>query len=145
MRTRRSAASTRSGWKLVYDGVRSDFWKAYEDKIKGLDLSYSIGMQVKSDDGTIADVRYGGPAQLAGIAPAVKLIAVNGRQFNPTLLREAVAKTATDSKPIELLVKNGEFYQTFRVAYRGGEKYPHLVRDPAVPDLLTEIIKSKAK
>ena len=25
----------RSGWKLVYDGVRSDFWKAYEDKIKG--------------------------------------------------------------------------------------------------------------
>lgn len=136
---------TRSGWKLVYDGVRSDFWKAYEDKIKGLDLSYSIGIQVKSDDGTIADVRYGGPAQLAGIAPAVKLVAVNGRQFNPTLLREAVAKTATDSKPIELLVKNGEFYQTFRVAYQGGEKYPHLVRDPAVPDLLTEIIKSKAK
>jgi predicted metalloprotease with PDZ domain len=136
---------TRSGWKLVYDDVRSDFWKAYEDKIKGLDLSYSIGIQVKSEDGTIGDVRYGGPAQLAGLSPSVKLIAVNGRQFNPIILREAVAKTATDSKPIELLVKNGEFYQTFRVSYRGGEKYPHLVRNPAVPDLLTEIIKSKAK
>ena len=78
-------------------------------------------------------MRYGGPAQKAGVAPSVKLIAVNGRQFNPTVLREAVAKTATDSKPIELLVKNGEFYQTFRVAYHGGEKYPHLVRDPRRP------------
>jgi predicted metalloprotease with PDZ domain len=136
---------TRSGWKLVYDGVRSDFWKAYEDKIKALDLSYSIGIQVKSDDGTIGDVRYGGPAQVAGVAPSVKLIAVNGRQFNPTLLREAVAKTATDAKPIELLVKNGEFYQTFRVTYRGGEKYPHLVRDLSMPDLLTDIIQPKVK
>jgi predicted metalloprotease with PDZ domain len=135
----------RSGWKLVYDNVRSDFWKAFEDKIKGVDLSYSIGIQVKTEDGTIADVRYGGPAQKAGVAPAVKLIAVNGRQFNPTLLREAVAKTATDSKPIELLVKNGEFYQTFRVSYQGGEKYPHLVRDGAAPDLLSEIIKAKSK
>jgi predicted metalloprotease with PDZ domain len=135
----------RSGWKLVYDGVRSDFWKAYEDKFKGLDLSYSIGIMVKSEDGMIGDVRYGGPAQKAGVSPSVKLIAVNGRQFNPTVLREAVAKTATDSKPIELLVKNGEFYQTFRVSYQGGEKYPHLVRDAATPDLLTEIISAKVK
>jgi predicted metalloprotease with PDZ domain len=135
----------RSGWKLTYDGVRSDFWKATEDKFKGVDLSYSIGIQVKAEDGLIADVRYGGPAQKAGVAPAVKLIAVNGRQFTPTILREAVAKTATDSKGIELLVKNGEFYQTFRVNYQGGEKYPHLVRDAAVPDLLSEITKAKAK
>ncbi len=136
---------TRSGWKLVYDGVRSDFWKAYEDKIKGVDLSYSIGMQVKSEDGTIGDVHYGGPAQKAGVTPSVKLIAVNGRQFNPTVLREAVAKTGTDSKPIELLVKNGEFYQTFRVSYQGGEKYPHLMRDGAVPDLMTAIITGRVK
>ena len=135
----------RAGWKLVYDGVRSDFWKAYEDKIKAVDLSYSLGFQVKADDGTIADVRYGGPAQKAGVTPAVKLIAINGRQFNPTVLREAVAKTATDSKPLELLVRNGEFYQTFRVSYQGGERYPHLMRDGSAPDLLTEITKAKRR
>jgi predicted metalloprotease with PDZ domain len=135
----------RSGWKLVYDSVRSDFWKATEDKFKAVDLSYSIGLQVKTEDGTIGDVLYGGPAQKAGIAPAVKLIAVNGRQFSPTVVREAVAKTATDSKPLELLVKNGEFYQTFHVNYQGGERYPHLVREASAPDLLSEIIKAKSK
>jgi len=68
---------------------------------------------------------------------------VNGRQFTATVLREAAARTATDAKPVELLVKNGEFYQTHRVEYRGGERYPHLVRDPAAPDLLTAIIAPK--
>jgi len=61
------------------------------------------------------------------------------------VLREAVQKTATESRPIDLLVKNGEFYETHRVEYRGGERYPHLVRDSSTPDLLTEIIKPKAK
>jgi predicted metalloprotease with PDZ domain len=133
-----------SGWKLVYDGIRSDFWKAYEERRKVTDLSYSLGFQVK-EDGEISDVRYGGPAQKAGVSPSVKLIAVNGRQFTATVLREAAARTATDAKPVELLVKNGEFYQTHRVEYRGGERYPHLVRDPAAPDLLTAIIAPKVK
>jgi predicted metalloprotease with PDZ domain len=102
-------------------------------------------MLISSEDGTIADVRYGGPAQKAGIAPSVKLIAVNTRQYTPTVLREAIAKTATDAKPLELLVKNGEFYQTFRIDYRGGEKYPHLTRNAATPDLMTAILAPKVK
>ncbi|HKA00550.1 MAG TPA: hypothetical protein VKE70_28760 [Candidatus Solibacter sp.] len=130
----------RAGWKLVYDNVRSDFWKAYEDKKKFTDLSYCIGIQVK-EDGTLQDVRYGSPAQKAGVAPAVKLIAVNGRQFTPTVLREAVAA----GKPVELLIKDGEFYKSFKVDYTGGERYPHLVRDNSSPDLLTAIVAGKAK
>jgi len=93
------------------------------------------------EDGTVDDVRYGGPAQKAGVTPSVKVIAVNGRQFTPTVIREAVAA----GKPVELLVKDGEFYKTFRVDYSGGEKYPHLVRDQSKPDLLTEIISAKRK
>jgi predicted metalloprotease with PDZ domain len=135
----------RSGWKLVYDGIRSDFFKASEEKFKWVDMSYSLGIQVKTEDGTISDVLYGGPAQKAGVPPSVKLIAVNGRQFNPNVLRETVAATAAASKPIDLLVKNGEFYQSFRVNYQGGEKYPHLVRDGGAPDLLSDIIRAKAK
>jgi len=133
-----------SGWKLVYDGVRSEFWKAVESDRKEVDLTYSIGLRLK-EDGDIVDVRYQGPAQKAGVAPSVKLIAVNGRQFTPTVLREAVAKTASDAKPLELLLKNGEFYATHRVEYRGGEKYPHLARDADSPDLLSAIIAPKVK
>jgi hypothetical protein len=65
---------------------------------------------------------------------------VNNRQFTPTALREAVAKTSADMQPLELLIKTGEYYEVHRVDYHGGERYPHLVRDAAVPDLLTQII-----
>jgi predicted metalloprotease with PDZ domain len=132
-----------AGWKLAYDGVRSDFWKAVEADKKWADLTYSIGMKVKEEDGTVADVRYGGAAQKAGVAPGVKLIAVNGRQFTPTVLRETVAKTATDSKPIELLIKIGDYYETHRIEYTGGEKYPHLVKVEGREDLLTHIISPR--
>jgi predicted metalloprotease with PDZ domain len=133
-----------SGWKLAYDGVRSDFWKAVEEARKWTDLSYSIGLKVR-EDGTIADVQYGGPAQKAGVAPSTKLIAVNNRQFTPMVLRETVAKTSSSDKPIELLVKTGDYYEVHRVDYHGGERYPHLVRDPSAPDLLSEIVKAHAQ
>ena len=58
--------------------------------------------------------------------------------------REAVAKTA-EGKPVELMIRNGEFYSAHKLDYKGGERYPHLVRDNAVPDLLSNIIQAKAK
>jgi predicted metalloprotease with PDZ domain len=128
------------GWKLAYDGVRSDFWKSYEDDGKMADLSYSLGLKVK-DDGTVIDVAYGGPAQKAGVAPAVKVIAVNRRQFSLTILREAVAAAA----PVDLLIKTGEYYETRHVDYRDGERYPHLVRDSSKPDLLSDIIRPRTR
>jgi predicted metalloprotease with PDZ domain len=129
-----------AGWKLVYDGERSDFWKAYEDDERVTDLSYSVGLKVK-EDGTISDIAFAGPAAKAGIAPATRLIAVNNRQFMPTVLREAIEKAG----PLDLLIRNGEYYQTYRVDYRGGERYPHLVRDNSMPDLLTAITSAKTK
>jgi predicted metalloprotease with PDZ domain len=133
----------KSGWKLAYDNVRSEFWKSVEDRRKWADLSYSIGLSVR-EDGSVVDVILGGAAQRAGVAPSVKLIAVNNRQFTPTVLRDAVAKTA-EGKPIELMIRNGEFYSTHKLDYKGGERYPHLVRDNAVPDLLSSIIQAKAR
>jgi predicted metalloprotease with PDZ domain len=133
-----------AGWKLVYDAVRSDFWKAGEDDRKLADLSYSLGLKVK-EDGMIEDIVFDGPARKAGIAPATKVVAVNNRQYTPTVLREAVRKAASDSKPVELLVKTGEYYETHRIDYHGGERYPHLVRDSAAPDVLSQIIAPKAK
>ena len=101
---------------------------------------YSIGLVVK-DDGTIADVSYGGPAQKAEVAPATKLISVDNRQFTPTVLRESVQRTASGAHGVELLIKNGEYYSMHRFTYEGGEKYPHLVRDKSKPDILSKIIE----
>jgi predicted metalloprotease with PDZ domain len=133
----------RSGWKLSYDGVRSDYWKAVETSGKRTDMSYSIGITL-NEDAMIEDVEYGGPAQKAGVAPSTKLIAVDSRQYTPAVLREAVARAATSDKPIELLIKTGEYYEVHRVDYHGAERYPHLVRDASKPDLLSEIVKPRA-
>jgi predicted metalloprotease with PDZ domain len=132
------------GWKLVYDSKRSESWKDYEESAKIVDLSYSIGLKVKDEDGTVADISYAGPAKAAGIPPSVKLIAVNGRQYTSTVLREAVQATAS-GKPLELLIKNGEFFTTHRIQYSGGERYPHLVRDESKPDVISQIASPMVK
>ena len=125
----------RSGWKLAYDDVRSDAWKSYEETLKAVDLSYSVGLKVQ-EDGAIIDVAMGGPAWTAGVTPSTRLIAVNRREFTPTVLREAVQAQSG----LELLIKSGEYYQSYHVDYRGGERYPHLVRDGGA-DLLSEILR----
>jgi hypothetical protein len=38
-------------------------------------------------------------------------------------------------------VENVEFYKTVKIDYHDGERYPHLVRNSAKPDLLADIIK----
>jgi predicted metalloprotease with PDZ domain len=132
------------GWKLAYDNMPSAMWKDHEEYTKSVNLMYSLGIEVK-EDGTVGDVASGRPAEKAGIAPATKIVAVNNRQFTSTVLREAVQATATAAKPIELLIKSGEYYSVHRVEYQGGEKYPHLVRDEAKPDYLSMIIQPLAK
>jgi predicted metalloprotease with PDZ domain len=132
------------GWKLTYTAEPSSLSKAHEEFSKNIDLMFSLGMLVK-EDGTIVDVALGGPTQLAGVAPSAKLIAINRREFTPTELRGAVGRTPSATGPLELLVKDGDYYNTIKVDYHGGHKYPHLERDSTKPDLLTQIIAPKTK
>ena len=45
---------------------------------------------------------------------------------------------------MKLLTDNGEFYRGFKISYREGERYPHLVRDSKLPDLLSDILRPHA-
>jgi predicted metalloprotease with PDZ domain len=132
-----------SGWKLTFSSSRSEMWRNHEEESKTVSMNYSIGLKV-SEDGAISDVAIGGPAQKAGMSPSTKLVAVNGRQYFPVILREAVQAAVTKTTPIELLVKNGEYYQTFKIDYHGGELYPNLIRDESKPDVLSKIIEPVA-
>jgi predicted metalloprotease with PDZ domain len=133
----------RGGWKLEYTSERGELMKADEESRKVMDVRYSIGLIVK-EDGTIADVAYDSTARKAGVTPSVKLIAVNGREFNFQVLRDAVKATASNQQPLTLLIKNGEYYQTFPVDYHGGERYPHLTKAGSAPDLLSQVIAARA-
>jgi predicted metalloprotease with PDZ domain len=128
------------GWKLTYTNGVPALLKSREGARKYTDMRYSLGFSVK-EDGEVVDVLPGSPADKAGLGPAMKLVAVNNRAWSPELLREAVKSAATNKAPVELLVENAEYFKTCPLNYHEGERYPQLERDPAKPDLLTEILK----
>jgi predicted metalloprotease with PDZ domain len=134
---------TGSGWKLVYTDVPSGYWKMIEDEDGAFHFDYSLGFRVE-DNGSIIDVLLDSPAGRAGIPPATKLLAVNGRDFTPRRLRDAVLAAKHTTEPIELEIREGEYHKTYRIDYHDGERFPHLVRDQTRPDLLSEIIRAHA-
>ncbi len=133
---------TRSGWKLVYDETRSEEIKAAEETTKTINAEYSIGLTL-GRDGQVLDTIEGMPAAAAGIGPGMKVVAVDGRRLTPEVLRDALRAGKSSSQPLELLVENNEYYQTYKIDYHGGEKYPHLVREQSQPDRLSDIVKPR--
>lgn len=131
-----------SGWKLTYDGDRSEMMRAWEESRKEIDASFSIGVIVK-EDGEIEDTIEGMDAARAGIGPAMKMVAVNGRRFTFQVFRDALTASKNSSQPLQLLIEDADYFRTFNLDYHGGEKYPHLVRDETKPDLLTDIIRPR--
>lgn len=132
----------RGGWKLVYTDTPSDFSKSIDERRKGKDFTYSIGLSL-GKDGDIGEVLWDSPGFRAGLAKGSMLVAVNGRAYKPDLLRDAITAAKTDSAPIELLVKTFDRYQTIKLDYHDGLQYPHLERIKDTPDRLSDILKPR--
>jgi predicted metalloprotease with PDZ domain len=136
---------TRAGWKLAYTDKPTDLFKANEKVRKYVDLTYSLGLMIDADKkaGTLIDVLWNSPAFAAGLAPAMKIVAVNGDAYDADQLKEIVKSSKTDNQPIELLMQNGESFMTVKIDYRDGAKYPRLERVAGTPDLLSAIAAAK--
>jgi predicted metalloprotease with PDZ domain len=130
----------RGGWKLVYNDRPNLFSQALEKLAKFTDFSYSLGFTVAAD-GKLDDVIVGSPAYQAGVGSGMKLIAVNGRKWTPAVLHAALQAATSNGQPLDLLVENARFFQTYSVPYHDGDRNPHLERVSAQPDLLDEILK----
>ncbi|MGE5207268.1 MAG: M61 family metallopeptidase [Chlamydiota bacterium] len=133
------------GWRLVYNDTPNELLQAEEKFSRGVDLSDSLGMTVrkekKEEEGTIVDVIPGMAAAAAGIAPGMKLVAVNGRKWSAEALLTAL-KSRTS--PLQLLVENVGYYKTYAVKYDGGPRFPHLERVEGRADVMGEIISPRA-
>lgn len=134
------AGITSGGWRLIFNDAPNDLIKATEEVFKIVDAAYSIGAWI-GVDGAVNDVIPGMPAAKAGIAPGMKIIAVGGRRFTPERFRDALRASVASTEPIELLAEGGDMFRTYRLDYHGGERYPHLARDPDRPDLLSDTIR----
>ena len=114
--------------------------KAKEESDKNADLSGSLGLWVE-ESGVVIDVIPEMPAAKSGLAPGVKIVAVNGRRFSADNIRGAVKRSKTASGPITLIIENGEFFTTQTIDYHDGLHYPHLERVEGRPDRLAVLIK----
>ena len=134
---------TAGGWRVAWADSLGPLQKAHESAKKQTVEDYSLGLTVKDPDGTVVDVVPGSPADVAGVAPDMKLMAVNGRHYNPDVLRAAIAESR-QSGHVELLCENKEFYRTFALDYRAGRRHPVLVRDNGARDVVSEVLAPAA-
>jgi predicted metalloprotease with PDZ domain len=135
----------RGGWKLIYAPARSEGQEYLESESRTIDLSSSLGLQIK-DDGVIVDVIPLKPADKAGVAAGMKLLAVNGRRWSAEGLRNAIAAAKDDKErkgKIEMLFENSDLFETIAIMYSDGEKYPKLEQLSKTRDLLGDILRPK--
>ena len=132
-----------NGWKLVYNDKPTEVAKAMETRSGGANLTYSLGVSM-GKGGDVVDVLWDSPAFKAGLSPAMKVVAVNGKEYSSDALKDAVTAAAKDkNQPVELLVKNFDEYSTLRIDYHDGLKYPHLERIEGKADRLSELLKAR--
>jgi len=132
------------GWKIVYNDTPNEIEEARDDVRKRVTLTFSVGLTL-GEDGDVVDVIYGGPAYKAGIGPGMKITAVDGQQYSPDTLKDAITDAASSSAPIRLIVANGAEVDARQMDYHGGLRYPHLERDSSHPDYIGEIFHRLAQ
>ena len=103
------------------------------------DASKIYRVTIDTEKGTIKDIVPGSAADKAGVAPDMKLVAVNGRKWTKEVLRDAIADTKRGGK-LELLLDNQDFFRTAKLDYHDGLRYPVLKRDASKPDLVGQIL-----
>jgi predicted metalloprotease with PDZ domain len=132
------------GWKLVYTDKPNAYDEARSSASSrghvGVNVWYSLGLNL-DDQGAINDVRVGGAADAAKLAPGEKILAVNGNVYSGDAMKDAVHATKTGG-PMNLIVQNDTHVRTVAIDYHDGERYPHLERIDGTTDYLDEIAKS---
>jgi predicted metalloprotease with PDZ domain len=127
------------GYRLEYASNPTPEMTQALSETPSLAAWFSLGLE-EGKDGTISDVRVGGAADKAGLAPGQKITAVNGHVFTIELLTNAIREAKGTGKPIQLIVQDDDTLAPISISYSEGLRYPRLSRTEGTPDLLTEIL-----
>ncbi|MDT8757823.1 peptidase M61 [Sphingomonas psychrotolerans] len=131
----------RGGYRLVYRNTPTDYWANSEKVAGNLNLNFSLGLTA-SDDGSIEEVLWEGPAFRAGLTAGSEVLEVNGMDWSAERLKRAVAEASTDAA-VKLRVRSGQRERTVSVDYAGGHRYPHLEPVPGARLRLDEILQPR--
>jgi predicted metalloprotease with PDZ domain len=132
-----------AGYTLGYSATASPLFQAVASVDDVVDLRYSLGIVLEAD-GSITDVVPESAAWSAGLAPGMKVIAVNERKYSKEVLGDAIRAGKDSRVKLAVLVESAEYFRTVTVEVAGGLKFPVLERG-AGDDLLGAILAPKAK
>lgn len=142
------AGIERGGYRLVYTDTPNSAEKTIRadggSRASKLDVWYSLGLRI-TNAGVIADVKWNGPAEKAGITPGAKLIAINGTAFSVDAVREAVREAKAATTPMTLLTQIDDGLTSHTIDYHDGPRYPHLERIAGTPAYLDNITTPRTK
>ena len=116
----------KGGYKLAWKDEPNPFDKARSAEAKSLSLAWSLGVTIDKD-AKVTSTQWDSPAFNAGVVTGSKVLAVNGIAYTADELKKAVT-AAKDGRGVELLVQRGDRFQTVKIDYRGGLRYPWLER-----------------
>ena len=125
-----------AGWRLDYDHKPSALWEIATAQ-EGDSIYYDLGL-VLDKKGTVKDVIWDGKAFSTGIAPGMKLLAVNQRTFTIERLEQAIQS----GESLKLLIEDASFQFPVTID-KPALRYPHLQRIPKTKDILGAIIEPK--
>ncbi|KAB5559636.1 peptidase m61 domain-containing protein [Coniochaeta sp. 2T2.1] len=103
----------------------------------------SIGIKV-GDNGELEDVRRGGPADNAKLAPRQSVIRVAGSPFTPEeLASEIVSKRQDLDTPMRLTMRQEDDEWEVAIDYHGGLRYPQIEHQEGMTDMLSAILATE--
>ena len=132
------------GFRLAYVDSIDAYLKSIERARQWTFLNASLGLILRTD-GSVVDANPDLPASKAGILPGMRITAVNGKKYSPTAIREALAASKRTGASLSLQTEMGDELKTYRIEYGGGNRYPRLIRNPARPDYLSEILAPRIR
>ncbi len=133
----------RAGWRLVYTGKPNRFMQAQAKLFHMNNQWLTYGLKINKHN-VVMDVREGSPAWKAGMAPGMKIQAVDGQAYTVKTFNYAMRQAEHLSAPTVFVVDQDGWYHSYAVSYHDGPRYPHLVRIPGRPDMLARIMAPHA-
>lgn len=128
-----------AGYRLAYTDEPGPLQKSAGADGAGLDLRTSLGVRFDKA-GEVVDIVPGSPADGAGLAYGMRVLAVDGWVFSAERMRDAVKATPRTGK-LELTLTFGERVETRAIAYDGGMRWPRFERIEQEPDILAAIAR----
>ncbi|MGA2203306.1 MAG: M61 family peptidase [Terriglobales bacterium] len=130
----------RSGWTLAYSATPTKLMQLEQQESGDLNAISSAGFEL-SNDGTVTDVKWGSGADIAGLAPGMRILTVDAKPYSVASMRDAMDLAHETKNPIALTISNTGYERSIQLPCPEGQRYPHLQRTPGTPDLLDDIAR----